>query len=375
MTGRDARDLFDLVEEYSNFGDHRSGSTEQSLTSEWLAELLRDRGGTVEKVPIEFPRYVADWTVSIDGDRVDALPLFYEATGSVASNRPHRRPVFSPTGSGPLGVSGAAPANDDGVEPGDLVVAATQNLLGLLAVSNRAPGPGGGVHVLQVAGHHGGALADGTAVRASIDARVEPSTCDNVIARFGNPESSDRLVVVTTPISGWFSCAGERGTGIAAAVELATRLAHETPVLFLGATGHELGGIGAASFRDRFAGRVDTLIHVGANIGCDWPASAELAAPDHSYLSARFAGPTRLREPLTAAFAPTGHGLDMADRDRSAWFGEAADWLDVPCLLSLLGQNPWFHSPTDRPEVSCTAARTALVTDALTEAALALVHR
>ncbi len=376
MAERRPNELFELVESYSRFGHHRTGSPSQERTSAWLAAQLRDRGATTVREPIELPRYVADWSVTLDGEAVESLPLFYEATGSVSTDRPHRWPVFAPAGSGPLGVSGAvSAAGSEGANPGDLVVAATSNPLGLLAVSNRVPGPGSGVHVLQVAGEHGGALAAGAPVRASIDARVEPSVCHNVVARFGDPDGAARLVVVTTPISGWFTCAGERGTGVAAAVELATRLAEETPVLFLGATGHELGGLGAVAFRGRFSRRVDTLIHVGANIGCDWQASPTLAAPDHSYLSARFAGPERLRDPVAAALAPTGHGVDMPARVRSAWFGEAAEWLDVPCVLSLLGQNPWFHTPDDRPDVSCNAARTAAVTDALTEAALALVRR
>ena len=365
--------LFDLVEDYAAFGVHRSGTATQLLASRWLAGLLRERGAVVEEVSVEFERYVADWTVLIDGDEVEALPLFYEATGSTTTDDPRRWPAFSPTGTGPTGVSGAL--GDTGVERGELVVAATRNLLVLLAVSNRTPGPGSGVHVLQVAGRHGGALAEGAPVRASIDARIEPARCDNVIGRFGDPGPAGRLIIVTTPISGWFACAGELGTGIAAAVEVAARLSAETPVLFLGATGHELGAFGTAEFHRRFGARVDTVIHVGANVGCDWAASSELDAPDHSYMSARFAGPVDLHEALSAAFAPTGHGLDTPPSERSHWFGEAADWLDAPCLLSLLGQNPWFHAPEDLPAVSCTAARTEVVTDALTEAALAIIGR
>jgi hypothetical protein len=365
--------LYDTVEEYAAFGVHRTGTPPQLRTSEWLAGLLAERGAEIEYVEVPFERYVADWAVTIDGDDVEALPLFYEATGAVSTDDPLRRPAFSPAAAGPTGVTGNLDGTDGG--PGDIIVAATRNLLGLLAVSNRTPTPGSGVHVLQVAGRHGGALADGARVRASIGARVEPSVCRNVIARFGDPESSSRLVIVTTPISGWFACAGERGTGVAAAVELAHRLSTETPVLFLGATGHELGAIGAAGFHQRFGDRVDTVIHVGANVGCDWASSSEVDAPDHTYMSARFAGPDNMHEHLSTAFAPTGHGVDTPPRDRSLWFGEAADWLDAPCLLSLLGQNPWFHSPMDLPAVSCTATRTAGVTDALTEAALAIIGR
>lgn len=365
--------IFDLVRAYADLGVHRSGTGSQGATAAWLADELASRGGDVRLEPVAFDRYTADWSVSIDGDEVDTLPLFYEATGAASTDDPHRWEAFSPAGAGPLGISGAV--DDAELSPGDVVVAATQNLLGFLSVSNRAPRPGSGVHVLQVAGHHGGALADGAPVQARVDARIEPSSCTNVAAAFGDIASADRLTVVTTPISGWFRCAGERGTGIAVALEMTSRLATERPVLFLGATGHELGAFGAAAFHERWRTRADTVLHVGANVGCEWAAGAGLAAPDHSHMAARLAADPSAFDSVGAAFDRIGVRVDAPARDRSQWFGEAADWLDAPRLLSYLGQNPWFHTPGDLPDVSCTAARTEAVAEAFTEAALELVRR
>ncbi|MDW3218688.1 MAG: hypothetical protein R8F63_08740 [Acidimicrobiales bacterium] len=364
-------DLFGLVEEYADFGEHRTGTASQARTADWLADQLGSRGGAVRLEPLAFERYTADWSVTIDGDEVEALPLFYEAVGSAASDDPVRWPAFDPPGAGPLGTTGAL----EDAQPGVLAVAATRNLLGLLAVSNRTPVLGSGQPVLQVAGHHGEALAGGATVRARLDARIEPATCPNVIAEFGDVAGAQRLVIVTTPISGWFRCAGERGTGIAVALEVAERLAAETPVLFLGATGHELGGLGGVAFQRAHAGRVHTLLHVGANVGCDWPATDTLAAPNHAFMRARVISTTRRTRDVAAPFERLGSGIDEPGRDRSKWFGEAAEWLDAPQLLSFLGQNPWFHAPQDTPDVSCTAERTAAVAGAFTESALALVRR
>jgi hypothetical protein len=363
--------IFDLVRDYADLGVHRSGSTTQATAAEWLAGHLRARGGTVALEPVAFERFVADWSVTIDGVEVEALPLFYEATGRATSSDPLRWPAYSPAGTGPLGVTGALEAGD--ARPGDVVVAATRNLLGLLAVSNRVPGSGSGVHVLQVAGHHGGALADGASVHARVDARLDRATCPNVLATFGDVDSAERLTILTTPISGWFRCGGERGTGIAVALELAERLAETTPLVFLGATGHELGAFGAAEFHSMWGARAHTLLHVGANVGCDWPADDVLAAPDHSHMAARLAADPAARDGVAEAFGAIGVRVDTPARDRSQWFGEAADWLDAPQLLSFLGQNPWFHAPDDLPDVSCTAARTEAVADAFTEAALRLI--
>lgn len=364
-------DLFGLVEEYAGFGVHRTGTETQARTAEWLAEQLTARGGAVRLEPVAFERYSAEWSVTIDGDEVEALPLFYEAVGSVASDDPVRWSAFDPPGAGPTGTTGAL----DDAQPGALAVAATRNLLGLLAVSNRTPVLGSGQPVLQVAGHHGEALAGGAAVRARLDARIEPASCPNVIAEFGNVADAERLTILTTPISGWFRCAGERGTGIAVALEVAERLAEETPVLFLGATGHELGAFGGVAFHRAYAGRVHTLLHVGANVGCDWPATDTLAAPNHAFMRARVISTTGRTRDVATPFERLGSGIDEPGRDRSKWFGEAAEWLDAPQLLSFLGQNPWFHAPQDTPDVSCTAERTDAVADAFTESALALVRR
>ena len=364
---------FDLVKAYVDLGEHRSGTTTQAATAHWLADELRARGGDATLESVAFDRYMADWSVTIDGDEVEALPLFYEATGTARSSSPARWPVFAPTGVGPLGVTGAL--DDDDASPGDLVVAATRNLLGFLAVSNRTPSKGSGIHVLQVAGHHGGALAAGAPVDAHIDARIEPATCANVIATFGDVDAAPQLTIVTTPISGWFRCAGERGTGVAVALAMAERLAEETPLVFLGATGHELGAFGAAELHARWGHRAHTLVHVGANVGCDWAADDQLGPPDHSHMAARLAADPSTTDGIADAFGAVGVGVETPERDRSQWFGEAADWLDAPQLLSFLGQNPWFHAPGDLPDVSCTAARTEAVAVAFTEAALRLIGR
>jgi len=364
--------LFELVRAYSDLGVHRSGTSSQAATADWLVDELRSRGGEAALEPVAFQRYLADWSVTIDGDEVEALPLFYEATGDVQSASPARWSAFAPAGSGPMGVTGSLA--EGGVDPGGIVVAATQNLMGFLGVSNRVPEIGSGVHVLQVAGEYGGTLGEGTPVTARIAARIEPATCPNVIARFGDVDDATELTILTTPISGWFQCAGERGTGIAIALEVATRLAEEGPVLFLGATGHELGAFGAAEFHRAWGDRAHTLLHIGANAGCDWQQSDLLDAPNHSNMAARLAADDRLTEGTVAAFARAEIPVDTPPRDRSQWFGEAADWLDAPRLLSYLGQNPWFHAPGDLPDVSCTAARTATVADAFAEAALHLIR-
>ena len=80
-----------------------------------------------------------------------------------------------------------------------------------------------------------------------------------------------RPVVVTTPLSGWFHCAGERGTGIAIALELAEGLARSYPVMVVGATGHELDYLGAKRYLEGISIRPAAVIHLGASVAAGTP--------------------------------------------------------------------------------------------------------
>ena len=76
------------------------------------------------------------------------------------------------------------------------------------------------------------------------------SDSPNIVARFRSADSTDQALVLTTPVSGWFNCAGERGCGIAIALILAEKLSAHCNVDLLLASGHELGFAGISPCRD-----------------------------------------------------------------------------------------------------------------------------
>ena len=49
-------------------------------------------------------------------------------------------------------------------------------------------------------------------MRARVAARIVAGQTSNVIGRLGDGPDRDRILL-TTALSGWFRCAGERGTG------------------------------------------------------------------------------------------------------------------------------------------------------------------
>ena len=82
----------------------------------------------------------------------------------------------------------------------------------------------------------------------------------------------ENLIVVSTPQSGWFRCAAERGPGIALFLGLARWASKRTSgssFLFVSTSGHELGALGMRVFHDELAPRPERVlcwIHLGAGI-------------------------------------------------------------------------------------------------------------
>jgi hypothetical protein len=92
----------------------------------------------------------------------------------------------------------------------------------------------------------------------------------NTVARYG---SVGPWVIVSTPQSGWFTCGGERGPGIAMSRALSTWAVRQTlPCrwLFIATSGHEWNDTGAHVFHETSApGPSETALwlHLGASFG------------------------------------------------------------------------------------------------------------
>lgn len=97
----------------------------------------------------------------------------------------------------------------------------------------------------------------------------------NFVGRINRGKS--RWLVVSTPRSGWYVCAGERGPGIAAWLWLArwaSRSVQDYNLAFVCNTGHEYEYLGAAEALKTFTPKpADThlWLHLGANVAArDW---------------------------------------------------------------------------------------------------------
>lgn len=188
-------------------------------------------------------------------------------------------------------------------------------------------------------------LERASVVRLEAGFDVGPAGSANAIARLGPP--GDHPVIITTPLTGWFGCAGERGTGIVVALRLARWMAAEHPVLFVGTTGHELGYLGIrAAVRSGALDGARAVIHVGASLAAAKDPEDPTTFTDQRAAVTNLVGAPR--HDLDEAMA-TSDGPAVA-AEHQPWLGEAEvlEVLDVP-MLSVLGRFPLFHTPDDVP--------------------------
>jgi len=308
---------------YESMGDHRTGSDVDRATSTWLSEELLAAGvDDVRLVPLGSRQFVLRRGVlKVGGHSLDCFPFWFpHATGS--------EPVI-----GPLRLMGqdTAPGSLAGavayVELPEDRLYASFDVSGLI---ERAT-VGSAAALVVVIPHPEGLVAAQNAVEAFAETElglpavivgaadrsllrtasergdeasltiegsvVEHGEALNVVGRIereGRP-----WIVVTTPTSGWFRCADERGPGIALWLALARWAARtEVPASFLfqAYSGHELDFLGG---RRAFEGglpdprEVMLWVHLGAGIGVVDPLASLVTGPDpmKEVLVERFAGP------------------------------------------------------------------------------------
>ncbi len=331
------RQLLADVETYSSRTSHRTGTSDDAETLEWFASILRSDGAAVRVDPWSFPRWAAEWSAELYGEVVDSLPVFYETVGSF--------------------------------DPEAIDIVATEHPGGLLAVRNRraiANPPTMARATLQIPGRFAGHSNE---VRAHIkDARMVEGRSANIVASYGG-DFEESSILVATPLSGWFSCASERGTGISVARWLSHALAQRGhQVGLLGTSGHELFNIGLERHlaTHTIPDSVKTIVHVGASV-----AARSLLEPDQLsesvYVTSNVKGTGTKLESL-------GFHHRVGGADPKGWIGEGTRWcLEGRPLLSVAGMSHWFHTPQDTDDRT-TAELLERVAGALLVDCLALIE-
>ena len=357
--GSDGAELYRVVETYAAFGDHLTGSEADSATTEWLADHLRNLGATVELPSFEFERYVCTAHLSSGGEVVPIAPLFYSGygrweTGNVQVIQLDKSTVageptsLAPLIEGPAGSRALALALNG---PDDQPVWCNR----VPAAQGFPTGPGQPCVIIP---SNWADRVRGDA-RLSFDGSLETASSRNIVATLGSPER--RRVTITAPLTGWTSGAGERGTGIAAALALAQDLATEYYVVLILGSGDELDHQGTRSylFANDLSGQ--PVIHLGAAVG-----AVERLPDGDAVLEARRGFLTTASQARSDGLARRAAAGRFTLLERQDWPGEATTWREVGAsLLSFLGTFEHSHLATDQPEVSTTAPALAVATDAI----------
>jgi len=164
-----------------------------------------------------------------------------------------------------------------------------------------------------------------------------------VQARIAGSDTGLAPLVIMTPRSGWWTCASERGGGIAAFLEMMRAIRERgaaRDVLFTANTGHELGHTGLDHYLSANPALIRSArlwIHLGANFAAKYGAGVRLQYSDEQARTLALAH-ARAQSVAPAVETPT---------TQRPW-GEARNIYDGGGrFVSILGGNGLFHHPAD----------------------------
>jgi len=365
-----------LIHDFEQQGNHRTGTAVDHRSAEWLQTQVERSGLKSALEPF--------WLSRVDPLSVSVIAAEKEIVGV---------PLFDGGFTDSSGISGRLGALEEGTDIGLTSTIPNQAAAGVLGDVRRAnrhkaivcvtngqrPGlcPSNaeyflkpfGPPVVQVSSLDGQALADlalhGATVRVISQVSRTPTSAVNVTAKIVGQNSLLPPLVIMTPRSGWYSCASERGGGIACWLELMRTLGMPRPardIVFVASSGHELGHLGINAFVDARPGIVKNSagwIHLGANIGAAVEPGNNIQSSDDQWeaiLAKAITGADlRIDRRVPRGTVPGGEA-EVVHRGGGRY-------------VSVIGQNALFHNPSDRGPIAVDPKVIAKFVDVFTAVA------
>ena len=364
--------LYDDVARYASFGTHRFGSAGDRATADWIAGELKTAGFKVDFQPVVLGRqyFVERATAEAGGAIVEATPFWWppedkasfrltaplaregDVSGKILMlELPYDRGAY-------LGANHrAAIAQAAARHPAAILLMIgnpADERFAYNATQEDQPWP---VPVMVVAGRERGsferALSSGAPVTFDVTGHYERNVGGrNVIARLGS--GAAKTIVVSTSMTGWYSCVCERGPGIANFLALARTVAAEkwpADFVFIATAGHEIGHGGMELFlKDGAPPPKDTLawVHFGSSNACyGWTEGPQGFARSSVPDAARYLVLSKSAVTLAdAAFAAVKATPLVAEKQA---VGELRDVhaAGYPNFLGMAGNHRFFHTPGD----------------------------
>lgn len=342
------------IRAYEEMGIHRTGRTADNHTTFWMTEELFKLGVDADWQTWRFPRVeIHDASIRFGGWDIPAVPTydcsFTDHRGVTGVLRRDNGPgivvwEFAHDDQDRMAAgiySSFELARQDGVD-GIILVMGDPDGYPVLRNAERPLDPID-LPVLQVAPVDAGPILDALGSEATmiVDGGRVDAPADNVTASIPGTDPDAAPVVLMTPKSGWYTCAAERGGGIAIWLEVAGRVAANPgrrTLNLVASSGHELHHLGLDHYISELgaaAHDVHMWMHLGASIGSK-NGQPRFAASDDEL------------------FNVTADALQQQGLEREPFpvgnsgFGEARNIGEIGGrFASFLGGHPYFHSPQD----------------------------
>ena len=350
--------IADIIAEYDAQGIHRTGTDVDIASAAWLAERVEALGLEVKRDRFDFERVdLGVNQIETAGLAVDGVPLYDAAftasdgvagrLGPVGSDAEIGVALVSSRGGGEAHRRVGEARETKGTHEALVLVTDTSFPPGGVAIINaeRFTAPLG-PPALQVPNDEWPALEAamerGERARVTVDNRYVPAEGINIHGRVAGRNPDLAPVVVMTPRSGWWSCASERGGGIAVWLEILRDLAANQPerdVIFTANTGHELGHTGLDHFLAARSGLVQGAhmwVHLGANFVASQGGAPRLQYSDDDVRAAF----SRCLEADVAEPFEAPAGTRPGGESRNIFDGGGR-------FVSIVGGNALFHHPDD----------------------------
>lgn len=345
-----------LIREYESQGFHRTGTEVDRISGEWLMAQVRDTALEPARETFSLSRVdPVTANVSASGRQIEGLPLFDGAFTSAEGIRGRLGALGSDA---EIGLAETAPNT---AETGALRDARRGNRHRAIVLITQGRRPGlcpnnaesflhpFGPPVVQISSAEKPWLDELATTRSAVTVVAQvnrtPAEAFNVTASIrGSSDPSLPPLVIMTPRSGWWTCASERGGGIACWLEMMRALREAKParaVEFVASSGHELGQRGIEVYAERRPNLIKQArawIHFGANIGAAQEPGNNIQASDDEIEAL-------LAKSMTAA----GLSIDRRVPRGTVPNGEAGVvHRGGGRYVSMIGRNALFHNPADR---------------------------
>ena len=354
------RRVASVVQAYDSQGNHRTATDGDTASANWLADETRKAGAEALLEPFDLNRVdPRACYVSTASRRVDGVPLFDASFTDDAGVSGRLGPLGSDS---EIGLTETEPSRltDPGSESRRAVLTEVrQSRQKAVVLITRGSRPGlfllnapaftkpFGPPTLQVSSAEAAWLYEQARARAEVTliAKVErrPARAANVTARIAGTDASLSPVVISTPRSGWWQCASERGGGLACWLEAVRTLAVLKPkrdCLFVAFSGHEVSWLGILAYlrrRPDLVKRTHAWLHFGANIGAPQQPNMINASDD------------ALEQWAVAAMEKQGLQVNRKAQRGSTPFGEAAlVHRGGGRYVALVCDSDVFHNVADR---------------------------